>query len=162
MCAVWFTLEFVLRFMCSPQKLLFLITPMNLIDIAAIAPYYVTQLMNQFLADAPLATIHNRNTIRHVMQILRVLRLFRVLKIVRHLTGLQALGYTLSSSYRELGLLALFLFLGAISFAGLIYFAENTDNREMFSSIPAAFWYFTIVSSVFKFIIVLYAFTINI
>ena len=138
MSAVWFTVEYVLRFVCSPQKLRFTINPMNLIDIAAIAPYYVTLIVNLFLNASSLGPIAN---IRRVLQILRVLRIFRVLKLARHSTGLQALGYTFSSSYRELGLLVLFLFIGVVSFAALIYFAEKSENGNVFSSIPAAFWY---------------------
>ena len=156
-CAVWFTLEYVLRFVCSPQKLRFMINPMNLIDLAAIAPYYLALLMNRFLDDS---------TIQRVLQILRVLRIFRVLKLARHLTGLQALGHTFSSSYRELGLLVLFLFMAAVSFAALIFFAEKTENGNVFSSIPAGFWYSISILTIkwlqkFKYIIDLYAFSMN-
>ncbi len=77
---------------------------MNLIDVAAVAPYWSSIAMKHILEDFDESKISN---IRRVLQILRVLRMFRVLKLARHSTGLQALGYTFQKSYRELGVLSM-------------------------------------------------------
>lgn len=39
--AVWFTLEYLVRLACAPNRLRFLGAFMNLIDVAAILPYYL-------------------------------------------------------------------------------------------------------------------------
>lgn len=78
--AVWFTLEYVLRLAVAPRKLHFLFGFMNLIDLAAILPYYVTSLVTRFMNDEYLEHLSD---VRRVLQILRVLRILRVLKRMR-------------------------------------------------------------------------------
>ena len=44
--AVYFTIEYVVRFSCAPQKLRFFVGPMNIIDLLAILPYFVSMLLD--------------------------------------------------------------------------------------------------------------------
>ena len=135
--------------MCSPNKCKFFFGALNLIDLTAILPYYVTEIVKR-LFQGSTERIQSVSNIRRILQILRVLRILRVLKLARHSTGLKALGYTFQKSYRELGLLVLFLAIGVISFSSLAYYAENEDNKDMFSSIPATFWWSIITMTTYS------------
>lgn len=97
---------------------------MNVIDIIAIIPYFITlatvlaeedDLM--FLPLAPVSAqekLTNQAMSLAILRVIRLVRVFRIFKLSRHSKGLQILGRTLKASMRELGLLIFFLFIGEI------------------------------------------------
>ncbi|KAJ8017319.1 hypothetical protein DPEC_G00016640 [Dallia pectoralis] len=137
LCIIWFSFELLVRFFACPSKATFSRNIMNIIDIVAIIPYFIT-------LGTELAERQGNGQQAMSLAILRVIRLvrvFRIFKLSRHSKGLQILGQTLKASMRELGLLIFFLFIGVILFSSAVYFAEADDPDSSFSSIPDAFWW---------------------
>ncbi|XP_077582369.1 delayed-rectifier potassium channel regulatory subunit KCNS1 isoform X6 [Stigmatopora nigra] len=134
----WFTLEVALRFLSSPDRKHFFLQPLNAIDAASVLPVYVT-----LLCDWTLGDLSKRGLTGHVLQVFRLSRVFRVLKLTRHSTGLRSLGATLRHSYREVGILLLYLAVGVSVFSGMAYTAEYQE-AEGLDTIPACWWWGTV------------------
>ena len=130
-----FTAEYALRlWSCTADprfagafrgRLRFAFTPMAIIDVLAIMPFFL-----EFLAF----------DLRFV-RVLRLFRLFRVFKLARYATSLRSLIDVLRSKKEEL-LVTLFTLVVLLIFASsAMYFAENEAQPEKFPSIPASMWW---------------------
>lgn len=135
-CICWFSFELVVRFFCAPSKVVFCKDVMNIIDLFAIIPFFVT-LGTELAKDKGTQPSVSLALIR----VIRLVRVFRIFKLSRHSKGLQILGQTLKASLRELALLIFFLFIGVILFSSAVYFAEVDRPDTSFTSIPEAFWW---------------------
>ena len=131
-CIAWFTLEFLLRLVSCPNKLKFMFDILNLIDLAAIVPYYVDLALDDFDANKKVVG-------------LRLLRLCRLFKLARHLDELKVLVKTVRSTWRELCMILFFIFITTAIFSGWTFYVEYEAQKDSFSSIPASAW-FVIVS----------------
>ncbi|KAF6018132.1 KCNA5 [Bugula neritina] len=141
-CIIWFTSELLIRFSSSPDKLGFFKNIMNLIDIMAIVPYFIT--LGTVIADDQTqksSSGSNQAMSLAILRVIRLVRVFRIFKLSRHSKGLQILGQTLKASLRELGLLIFFLIIGVVLFSSAVYFAEADSDQTYFKSIPNAFWW---------------------
>ncbi|KAJ3585846.1 hypothetical protein NHX12_012254 [Muraenolepis orangiensis] len=139
LCIIWFSFEFLVRFFACPSKAGFFGNIMNIIDIVAIIPYFIT--LGTELAEMPEDQAGQQAMSLAILRVIRLVRVFRIFKLSRHSKGLQILGQTLKASMRELGLLIFFLFIGVILFSSAVYFAEADEEQSQFSSIPEAFWW---------------------
>ncbi|KAK7145181.1 hypothetical protein R3I94_011320 [Phoxinus phoxinus] len=141
LCIIWFSFEFLVRFFACPSKASFFVNIMNMIDVVAIIPYFITlgtELAEKAEAEEPQG---QQAMSLAILRVIRLVRVFRIFKLSRHSKGLQILGQTLKASMRELGLLIFFLFIGVILFSSAVYFAEADEPESQFYSIPDAFWW---------------------
>ncbi|XP_062854433.1 potassium voltage-gated channel subfamily C member 4 [Trichomycterus rosablanca] len=141
-CVVWFTFEFLVRIICCPDKLLFIKNLLNIIDFVAILPFYVEISLSGLSSKAATDVLG-------FLRVVRFVRILRIFKLTRHFVGLRVLGHTLRASINEFCLLIIFLALGVLIFATMIYYAERIDadpndphnNHTYFKNIPISFWW---------------------
>ncbi|KAM4562799.1 voltage-gated potassium channel KCNC4 [Odontesthes bonariensis] len=142
-CVVWFTFEFLVRIICCPNKLVFIRNTLNIIDFVAILPFYLEMGLRGLSSKAA-------NNVLGFLRVVRFVRILRIFKLTRHFVGLRVLGHTLRASVNEFLLLIIFLALGVLIFATMIYYAErigaSSDDptsslHTHFKNIPISFWW---------------------
>ncbi|XP_037605807.1 potassium voltage-gated channel subfamily F member 1-like [Sebastes umbrosus] len=135
-CIGWFTIEYILRFISSPNKVKFLLAFMNIIDFMAIMPFFVVLILTQFGTG-----VMELANVQQAVQALRIMRIARIFKLARHSAGLQTLTSALKSSFKELGLLLMYMGVGVFLFSALGYTMEQSHPETLFTSIPQSFWW---------------------
>ncbi|XP_061109150.1 potassium voltage-gated channel subfamily C member 2 [Conger conger] len=142
-CVFWFTIEFLVRVTFSPDKLEFVKSVLNIIDFVAILPFYLEVGLSGLSSKAA-------KDVLGFLRVVRFVRILRIFKLTRHFVGLRVLGHTLRASINEFLLLIIFLALGVLIFATMIYYAERvgaspTDptasKHTDFKNIPIGFWW---------------------
>lgn len=147
-CVAWFSFEFLLRSIQAESKCAFLKTPLNIIDILAILPFYISLIVD--MASPKTSNkpggggVGNKylERVGLVLRTLRALRILYVMRLARHSLGLQTLGLTVRRCTREFGLLLLFLCVAMALFSPLVYLAENEMGaKHEFTSVPSSYWW---------------------
>lgn len=142
-CVVWFTFEFLVRIICCPDKVVFIKNTLNIIDFVAILPFYLEMGLSGLSSKAA-------SDVLGFLRVVRFVRILRIFKLTRHFVGLRVLGHTLKASVNEFLLLIIFLALGVLIFATMIYYAERIgakpddptgSNHTHFKNIPISFWW---------------------
>jgi voltage-gated potassium channel len=128
-----FTLEYVLRvWTCTENprfarpilgRLRFIVTPMAIVDLVAILPFYLQHW--------------------HLIAVrsLRLFRVFRILKLGYYSTALKSLSEALYHKRAELVLLIFTVGIILVLSSTVMYHAENHAQPDKFSSIPATMWW---------------------
>ncbi|XP_073692261.1 potassium voltage-gated channel subfamily C member 1a isoform X2 [Garra rufa] len=142
-CVVWFTFEFLMRVTFCPDKKKFIKNTLNIIDFVAILPFYLEVGLSGLSSS-------EAKDVLGFLRVVRFVRILRIFKLTRHFVGLRVLGHTLRASTNEFLLLIIFLALGVLIFATMIYYAERiganpndprASEHTHFKNIPIGFWW---------------------
>jgi hypothetical protein len=126
LCVTWFYFEFTIRFLSCPNKIKFLISPLNWIDFISILPYFIWLFVdNQLLPD-----------FKNILRTLRILLIFRA---TRFSSSLRMFGHFFRASLHEFTMLSIYFVLGIIFFSSCMFYLEK-DLNGRFNSIPNAIW----------------------
>lgn len=130
-----FTFEYIVRiWACTSQpeyrrpfwgRLKFALTPLAIIDLLAILPFYLA-----------FTTLDLR-----FIRTLRIFRLLRVLKLVRYSKSISLFGTVLRNRKEELIVTASIVVILMVLSASFIYFAEHGAQPEAFPDIPSSMWW---------------------
>ncbi len=130
-----FTLEYVLRVWTAdldPRyqkpffgRLKYMFSPMALIDLLAILPFYL-----------PFLGVD----LRH-LRVLRALRIFRLFKIVRYVQAILFIKNVFQNKREELTVSLIFTLFLLLIVSTVMYYVEHLAQPEAFASIPQTMWW---------------------
>ncbi|XP_061076682.1 potassium voltage-gated channel subfamily C member 3-like isoform X2 [Conger conger] len=132
-CTGWFTVEFLVRVICCPDKLLFIKNPLNTVDFVAILPFYIE-------VRPEVLSYTTRNALG-VVRVVRFLRLLRVFKLMPDVVCVQVLGHTLRASLGCYVILSASLAVTSFMFGSLFYYAERLSNDHNVRHISIGAWW---------------------
>lgn len=126
-CIALFTLDYGWRFGWSRHKTRFVTSTLNVVDLLAIIPYFIT-----------LFVASNASSLG-IIRVLRFGRVGTLLKIGRHSENLQGAAVSIKRVSGELILFTILLIFCAFPIAAAIFYLGMEQNT--FTSIPEAMWW---------------------
>lgn len=130
-CIGWFTFELFIRFLVSPLKKKFFLQPLNVIDLVAIVPFYISFITSTGKFGLPL----------YLVRVLRLFKIFQVMKISRYLSVMKVLGQTINSCFKDIWTMNFLILVASVLFGSVVYYFEQWDRDTMFISIPDSCWW---------------------
>ena len=123
---ILFTIEYVARIYCAPDRLRYVTSFFGIVDLLAILPTYISLLFPGALYIT-------------VVRVLRVLRIFRILKIAKYVQESEILIRAMYASRRKIVVFLFFLLTVIIVFGSLMYLVEGAESG--FTSIPRSIYW---------------------
>jgi voltage-gated potassium channel len=130
-----FTIEYLLRLWSIVEnsrcrhpitgRLRFMLSPLGLIDLMAIVPFYL-----------PFLGVDLR-----FVRILRIFRLFRIFRVAKYIKALDIIRRVIRDRKEELLVSLVFVSFLLIISSCVIYYVEHDAQPDAFSSIPATMWW---------------------
>ena len=115
----FFSLELLVRLAVCPAKLRFLRSPLNIVDLLAVLPFFLSLLL------AELQDMQIIGKAGKFIRLVRLMRILRILKMIRHFSGLKSLLYTIHKAYKEVGLILLIVLVTVLSFSAALFAFER-------------------------------------
>ncbi len=106
-----------------------MITPLAIVDLLAIAPFYLPMLIPVDL---------------RFLRALRLFRILRVLKIGRYSEAMRLFGKVLKAKRAELVTAVFVLVVLLIISSSILYYVEHGVQPDKFTNIPEAMWWGTV------------------
>lgn len=131
-----FSVEYLCRFwVCTENpvyagpvrgRIKYALSAMSIIDLLAIAPFYLPMLLPINL---------------RVLRMLRIFRIFRLFKLARYSDAIMMFGNVLRSKKEELLITLLIGLILLVISSTFMYYAENEAQPDKFSSISTSMWW---------------------
>ncbi|MBA6412443.1 ion transporter [Parahaliea sp. F7430] len=129
-----FTLEYMVRVWCSPNRKAYVLSVYGVVDLIAILPTYLALLF-------PVASS------LLIVRLLRILRIFRVLRLVSFMSEANILAGALRRSTRKIVVFFSMMMVITVIFGCLIYVVEGPANG--FNNIPVSiYWAIVTITTV--------------
>ena len=131
-----FSVEYLLRlWVCTLDRgyagslrgrLRYAATPMALVDLLAVLPFYLPLLITMDL---------------RMLRLLRLFRLLRLLKVLRYSESLKVFGDVYRMKRSELAMCFMAILFLLVTASAVVFHLEHEAQPEAFSSIPASMWW---------------------
>ncbi|MFS7308096.1 potassium channel family protein [Rahnella inusitata] len=125
-----FSVEYVLRVLCSPRKTHYPVSFFGIIDLCTVLPMYILWMMPSLAGATDLVVL---------VRLLRVLRVLRVLKLLRYMNDAGILWRSLMRARRKLSIFFGFVAIILCLFGGLMFAVE--EGKDGFTSLGASVYW---------------------
>ncbi|MGL4851606.1 MAG: ion transporter [Phocaeicola sp.] len=125
---IFFTVEYLLRIYCSPNRKKYVLSFFGIIDLLATLPLYVGWFFG------PVRYLL-------IVRTFRLIRIFRVFRLFSFLAEGHMLLYSLKQSSRKILVFFLFVLILVISIGTIMYMLEGGDPASGFDNIPNSIYW---------------------
>lgn len=106
-------------------RLQYMLHPMAIIDFFAILPFYLTMIHIDL----------------RFIKMVRLFRIFRLFKVLRYVAALSFMAEVIKERKEQLVITLIFILFMLLVSSTLMYYVENGQQPEAFSSIPETMWW---------------------
>ncbi|MBU1239442.1 ion transporter [Myxococcota bacterium] len=131
-----FTVEYLIRIWAAPEnplyrhpvtgRLRYAFTPLILIDLIAILPFYLPMIVGFDM---------------RIIRVFRLFRIFRIFKLGRYSKAMHLLGRVFRNQKEELLIVVFIMIFMIIISASVMFYVENSVQPNHFRNIPQTMWW---------------------